>query len=108
MDREKRNGVSEEERIKQRNLNWPKRRRIIGRVLFVVLSILAILIVAFAVWAYIGVYKYIRCNSLGWRFVIRSRTFCNHVLVISPFAACCISLTQLGLSRASFIVFLDC
>ena len=45
MDREKRNGVSEEERIKQRNLNWPKRRRIIGRVLFVVLSILA-----FALW----------------------------------------------------------
>lgn len=52
MDKEKRNRVSEEERIKQRNLNWPKRRRIIGHVLFAVLTILAILIVAFAVWAY--------------------------------------------------------
>ena len=53
MDREKRNGVSEEERIKQRNLNWPKRRRIIGRVLFVVLSILAIIILAFALWIHL-------------------------------------------------------
>jgi len=52
MDREKRNGVSEEERIKQRNLNWPKRRRIIGRVLFVVLGILGIFILR--TWEQIG------------------------------------------------------
>jgi len=52
MEKEKRKRVSEEEWIKQRNLNWPKRRRIIGRVLFAVLTISAILIVAFAVWAY--------------------------------------------------------
>ena len=191
MDKGKKNRVSEEERIKQRNLNWPARRRVIGRVLFVALTILAIIILAFALWVHLveqsetrgcckafaavsssfpghmmaytscqrfdkngqqvnsysytqrlslcacivcrmfficskakircvschtnlapycvrGAYKYMRCNSLGWRFVIRSRTFCNHFLVISPFAACCISLTQLGLSRASFIVFLDC
>ena len=31
--------MSEEERIKQRNLSWRERRRIISRVLFIVLSI---------------------------------------------------------------------
>lgn len=53
MDKEKRNRVSEEERIKQRNLNWPARRRAIGRVLFVSLTILAIIILAFALWIHL-------------------------------------------------------
>ena len=44
--------MSEEERIKQRNLSWRARRRIISRVLFIVLSIVAALIVAFALWIY--------------------------------------------------------
>lgn len=44
--------MSEEERIKQRNLSWRERRRIISRVLFIVLSIVAALIMAFALWIY--------------------------------------------------------
>ena len=44
--------MSEEERIKQRNLSWRERRRIISRVLFIVLSILAALIGAFALWVH--------------------------------------------------------
>jgi hypothetical protein len=53
MNKEKRNRVSEEDRIKQRNLNWPARRRAIGRVLFVVLTVLAIIILAFALWIHL-------------------------------------------------------
>ena len=52
MDKRKERRVSEDERIKQRNLSWRERRRIIERVLFVVLTIVAILIVAYAVWIY--------------------------------------------------------
>ena len=53
MDKGKKNRVSEEERIKQRNLNWPARRRVIGRVLLVALTILAIIILAFALWVHL-------------------------------------------------------
>lgn len=53
MNKEKRNRVSEEDRIKQRNLNWPARRRAIGRALFVVLTILAIIVLAFALWIHL-------------------------------------------------------
>ncbi len=52
MDKRKERRVSEDERIKQRNLSWRERRRIIERVLFVVLTIVAILIVTYAVWIY--------------------------------------------------------
>jgi len=52
MDKRKERRVSEDERIKQHNLSWRERRRIIERVLFVVLTIVAILIVAYAVWIY--------------------------------------------------------
>ena len=53
MDKGKKNRVSEEERIKQRNLNWPARRRAMGRVLVVALTILAIIILAFALWVHL-------------------------------------------------------
>jgi hypothetical protein len=52
MNKSKNQKMSEEERIKQRNLSWRERRRIISRVLFIVLSILAALIVAFALWVH--------------------------------------------------------
>ena len=44
--------MSEEERIKQRNLSWRARRHIISRVLFAFLCVVAIIVVAFALWIY--------------------------------------------------------
>ena len=44
--------LSAEERFKQRNLSWPARRRIIARVLFVVLSLFAVAVFAFAFWVH--------------------------------------------------------
>ena len=44
--------LSAEERFKQRNLSWLARRRIIARVLFVVLSLIAVAVLAFAFWVH--------------------------------------------------------